>query len=310
MLSGEYSVLGGGRSLAFTVDKRLQVSVETQALGVSVHSELWSEAKNLHLTDTAPENPLLNSVHWAMKNWGIDCCRVEVRSHINVSDGLGSSSAVRLASLAALSRYAGRDDQLWDLARLAWQQQKLQQGFASGYDIASQTCGGLVLFEPDYNNWPGQCQDLGWKRLESIVHVFVGGKGAPTDLVAGSTSQWLKDQGRWDSLNQYADILIDELVAYNDGAANYNSVIEAVANHRRVFEDNLNFPIHIKNDLSSVSGFDKTWSFKTTGAGGEDSILLFGSENEIKDGVKKLKNLGWEKLNTSVSPQGLEIIEG
>lgn len=309
MLAGEYAVLRGARSLALTVNKRLTISIKPASDLVTVHSDIWDEAMQVSASDEAPDNPLLNSIHWGMTHWNIKSADIHVSSEIAISDGLGSSSAVRLGALTALAHFAGQDLPLWDVARLAWTQQREQQGFASGYDFATQSLGGLVILKPDYENWPGLCSNAGWQNLEGFVHIFRGGRGAPTDIVAGSTGQWLRDRDLSSALDLRSEELVDQLLHFNQSGQDAAKLINAIKIHRQLFEENPHFPIAIKRGFQELRGFDQDWTFKTTGAGGEDSILLFGHESDIAPAKAQLKTLGWEKLDANICHDGIKFLE-
>ena len=58
-------------------------------------------------------------------------------------------------------------------------------------------------------------------------------------------------------------------------------LIERTKAHRLILEQMPMFPTQIAKCLEGVEGKDKTWSYKTSGSGGEDALIVIGSLNEI-----------------------------
>ncbi|WP_132317093.1 hypothetical protein [Pseudobacteriovorax antillogorgiicola] len=307
MLAGEYAVLEGSPSLSLAVKKELRCTARLSDFHKTViRSDIWSEPLILdEALSKEPNNPLLDTVRWACKEWSLPPLEITIASDIQVSDGLGSSSAVRLASLAAMAALTGRQEQPWDLARLCWDQQRQEQGFASGYDFVTQVQGGLVAFYPDYSCWPGRVEDHKLRSLIPYIHIFRGGKGAPTGLVAGSTRKWLRERRRMLSLTQRSEQLIQNFIGFSQASVKLPELIQSVKAHREIFEDNPNFPLHLLRALQELKGFDQSWTFKTTGAGGEDSILLIGDTSDLDEARHCLSIFNWQALDTEISAKGM-----
>ena len=60
--------------------------------------------------------------------------------------------------------------------------------------------------------------------------------------------------------------------------------------------------------LESLDGFESDWTFKTTGAGGEDAILLFGKKHIIDAVVERVEALGWRLFDGSFSELGAHLV--
>ena len=305
MLAGEYSVLRGGRSLSFTVDKRLKAFATKCSDKFLIASNLWQDPIDLNQQRVGEPNPLLNTMEWAQQNWSANHAEIRITSQIEISDGLGSSSAVRLASLMALGELLDHSSSGWEIPRLLWSLQKKEQGFASGYDFVTQKTGGLVEFTPDYSQWPGDVTQRKWNKLEDHIHIFRGGAGAPTTTVAFSTSQWLRENGLESELDQKSENLIDQFLYFNRTGFDLAELVGAVRDHRKIFEKTPKFPSHLLRALSELKGFDKEWTFKTTGAGGEDSILLIGSKQAIQEAKSCLSVFQWQELGSPFCREGI-----
>ena len=59
--------------------------------------------------------------------------------------------------------------------------------------------------------------------------------------------------------------------------------------------------------LHNLSGLDRQWSWKTSGAGGEDALLVIGHQQDIAAATACLAELGWQRFAYSVTAQGLHL---
>ncbi len=309
MITGEYSVLQGHPALAVTVDKRLTAQASPRETGFELSTNIWESRHTFPSLNLDSKDIFHSTCAWAQKQWNLNSFAIAVSSDIAVRDGIGSSSALRLACLAALQDLQ-QEPRLSheELAKLAWQRQREQQGFASGYDVATQLVGGLVKFVSD--QWDWSWEKYAWNRLQDVVHIYAGGKGAPTDKVGGSTLSWLQEQDLFLDLITISNHLVTKLVAFNHAGCNFSEIVTLTSQHRNIFIRNLNFPNKVYQALYELPGFDQNWSFKTTGAGGEDSILIIhpGPPDEMIN--HKLAKLGWFPAPFKPDNQGLKSIRG
>lgn len=311
MLAGEYAVLLGEPCLACTVDRYLELSVK--AGSGSVCSELWPEA--LHWPTIPLElrarEPLLQMLAFIDTTTPVAEISVEVRSQLDPAHGLGSSTAVRLAALMAIEAFAkpnkNLDEASTALAKTVWQLQCEQQGFASGYDALTQTVGGLIAWSPTYERWPGPYEKLSSRALARSVHVWIGGRGAPTATVGGAVRRWLAENRLEGALRERSNRLVSALKMYlNDGSA-LDEVCRATRAHRELFLEAPAYPRHVLERLASLDGFDQRWTFKTTGAGGEDALLLIGDQQDLSEAFQSLRSLGWEPLAAAFTDSGATV---
>jgi hypothetical protein len=204
------------------------------------------------------------------------------------------------------------------LAKEAYLLQKKSQARASGYDVATQFVGGLVDFEKGDDDlaWPKVLRvDDGTmqKSLPTLVHLFGGGAGAPTSPVMTSTFSWLEARGKLDALGQANDVLREAFFAAfrtPDDQAAVRHLCAATGAQRRLFADAPSFPRSIADRLSSLPGCDVDWSFKTTGAGGEDALLLLGHRRHLSFAEEALKDLGWHRIDVGFESAGTRVTRG
>jgi hypothetical protein len=339
MLAGEYAVLLGGRTLAVTIDRRLTVTAERrgEGEGIRIASNLWPEPRTLARAavddpdgprkgaNPAAADPLTAAVAFAARHYGLTDLGVTVASDLAVHYGVGSSSALRLSVILALGELAPAEIRLprLDAARYAWLLQREAQSFASGYDVATQLVGGLVEFRnpavrrpmlagpsPDNaDQWPVEItrHERLLEPARELVHPFVGGRGAPTGKVLGETLAWLGQAGRVEALGAASEELVEAF--HGAFAARFDAyaqarLIAAVAQHRQIFAGSPHDPTGLHAALSRLPDFDETWTFKTTGAGGEDAILLVGEPSAVAVATDTLYRMGWDRLRARFAADG------
>lgn len=323
MLFGEYSVLWGQECLAFSLDRFMTIDASrTEAKSVVIESDLWSELLELERGRPIPAfaegHLIVPLIVRLQKQFSLTGLRLKISSGWDISDGLGSSSALSLGvclAAASLSRPEIRDLKadfpgvLWDCARIAWENQVQQQGFASGYDIACQLMGGLMGFSFTKEQWPATVTAYKHRKLSDYVQVFSGGRGAPTKGVGSKTIAWIEQ-------NQLKLKFIDLMNAAKDSflkvlsneASNLEQIaIAKIAELRSILLPSPFFPLQLEDALKTCRGFDRDFTYKTTGAGGEDAIILFGTPKHTEEARHKLASLGWHQLDINFPCHGASI---
>ncbi len=313
MLSGEYVVLRGEPCLAATVSETMTVTVRSAAIGFTVRSDLWSEEECFtDATIHVPTNPFSQAVCLAAREFGLAGADVHADAGIALTAGFGSSSALRLGVIFGL--YALAYDELpdpakqWELARLALALQRDQQRWASGYDFATQLHGGLVRLSFKDQHWPGACMALELGRCDWL-HIMIGPTGNKTALTVDETMTWLCDRERWSKLVIAMNELTEEwsklFGQYSDHGL--KRLIHCVAAARLALKGSPAFPSELVAILEQVEGCDESWSFKTSGAGGQDALILVGAAEAVAPARIALDQFGWRLAPQSLTASRLTM---
>jgi mevalonate kinase len=321
LLAGEYAVLDGHPALSIAVDRYLTVTLtETKNHGWILASDLWPEPRALNQAspqDIANE-ALLQVADFAQHHFALPHMRCQITSELDIRFGLGSSTALRLGVLlaaTALKQNWRTLDEVTTLeaAALAFRMQRVQQSFASGYDVLTQALGGVILWTPDYQNWPGSfLKKLNPNALAPYLQIYVGGAGAPTGTVGGSVRMALQESGQQRDYYEASNHIIRswlQLLEQQDAEA-LSKLCQDIATQRRIFASLPYFPRHLFQTLETLPGFDQNWTAKTTGAGGEDAILLIGSREETQPAAACLAREGWYPLPVHPAEHGASLYSG
>lgn len=269
---------------------------------------------------------------------------ITVDKALAISYGLGSSSALTLACFAGIAALQGsrepatghgahaREEQLKAAFQLVARSNRAGEPLASGYDLLTQAEGGLILstpFDEQFGRWPFRREKLSPSpALAEQVQIWVGGKGAPTTKIVGGVLANLKlgyepgdtrrnDQlwppgGDWLSFCDLSDRLVEQLVSFLQGDEQRPSLLlmTLVKMHRQHLHSVQ--PVEFQpllEDLAAIPGCDENFTFKTTGAGGEDALLLIGPSAELKKPGELLSEQGWYRLPGKPTGRGLTIEE-
>jgi mevalonate kinase len=314
MLAGEYSVLNGEKALAATIDAFLTATLE-KAESLELRSNLWDKQKNYgHVSELISKDPYESCVARALAENPFKPFSLNVNSELQIRFGVGSSSALRLACTHVISNFIEPQSDKWKSATLSLLEQRQFQKRASGYDIATQVQGGIVEFHPvnrvKVNEQSFRALDFPAERLNSFIRPMVGPTGSPTGDLMEKTLHWLEKENRFADLDRRNRNLIDAFHKYfeSDSIDTQSDLLTAVGRIRKFFVGSPNYPEWM-NESHNLPGIDKTWSFKMTGAGGEDAVLLVGDPEKRSVGEKFFESKGWSPLPFKFSSQGLTLSE-
>ena len=306
MLAGEYAVMAGMPCIAAATSLTMKVSVAASpSRRLRLVSELWPVAREYDSLAELGDSPFEQAVAAGLSEY--HALEVVVISDLKVSYGVGSSSALRLGVLVAISSFlkecvpsaAG----VWQSAHLAWQIQRGAQGKASGYDVATQVAGGWVVYEVPQ----GDMNQNAAKPVSGRPHdvkVLVGGKGEPTAPRVGSTFAQIMAHPDGEAFLDASRALV---ALWSGPETGLNELVKEVARHRKFLEAFDLVPLRVSRALTDLAGVDEAWSYKTTGAGGEDAILLVGNDQALAAPLARMAELGWHEIPSLLSGTGLNV---
>lgn len=312
MLSGEYAVLLGAEALAFTLDTFLDVYVsvsDDECFHIS--SQFWNRElvfKNFEDEVLKPyQGPLLKALQRAQEIYKNPPLMINIPYSFDKTAGVGSSSAVILASCLASSLYVSEFSKE-ECCELSWKIQRSLQGQASGYDVFTQAYGGLVSYRMN------ECHkiksvEIDEANFRDYIHIYAGGKGSSTQTLLQDCLAYIEKEKIHESLLKVSEELTQCLKYFLQKGRDFDSVLKSVDNHSNLLSAFPHAPRDLCECLKNLDGYGETWTFKTTGAGGEDSLLFLGRESDLKEAKKYMQDRGWYPLLANFSTQGLTVEE-
>lgn len=155
MLYGEHAVVYGGPCIVTAVDLRVRASVRLRRDSrISVRTPMLSEPFTTDVDEvmrgTSPPPAALFVVAALRAYWReATPCGLDLHTHADFSHsyGLGSSSAVTVATVKALGEAAGCPLDAQQVFRLSYTAVlDAQRGIGSGYDVAAASFGGTLYY--------------------------------------------------------------------------------------------------------------------------------------------------------------------
>jgi len=182
MLFGEHAVLKGAAAIVASIDKRLLVGIRSRQDDlIKVNSSPFGlyETSLAKLSIEKPYTFLLAALIRLKGHFsgGLD---IEIESEISSDIGLGSSSAITVALIRALTQLLTIDMSLEEMHQLAYQVVNDVQEYGSGADLAASLFGGVIYYrrepltiEPLNHLFPLKVLYSGYKTPTQKVIRFV-----------------------------------------------------------------------------------------------------------------------------------------
>ncbi len=140
ILFGEHAVVYGEPSLVAAIDKRVRVKVARASNKTRIRS-------NLSVKDDY--RYVKKAVELVFDNLSKKChLDIDIKSEIPVAAGLGSSAAVSVATILAVSKLLDGELTKKEIAELGHRTELYVQGAASPTDTAIATYGGVLYVQP------------------------------------------------------------------------------------------------------------------------------------------------------------------
>jgi mevalonate kinase len=257
-LVGEHAVVYDEPALLLAVDRRATVAVEDadeDDLPDSAYVREAVERTRLYADETTP-------------------VRVEVSSDIPVGAGLGSSAAVSVATLHAVSRQFGAPMEPQEVADEAYAVERAVQGKASPADTYTSATGGYVVVDGDER----RTVDAPDARF---VVGYDGGSAPTGEMVDGVARLVDRNPVASDIVSAVGDLSHDAVESLESGDL---EVVAALMDMNQGLLDALGVS---SSSLSRMvwSARDAGASAKLTGAGGAGCVLAYPATDEAQEAV-------------------------
>ena len=180
-LMGEHAVVYGKPSLLTAVNLRLYVSVE--------------DSTKLEITSTEPIGYIehaLSVVSRELRIEKVPPLKITVRSQIPAGFHLGSSAAVAVATVGALSYFLKKVWNPTTINQIAYEVEKKMHGNPSGGDNTTVTMGGFIWFRKELEFLKSIWQ-LPLKLPDTLNHFFLINTGRPKETT-GEMVAYLKSK--------------------------------------------------------------------------------------------------------------------
>ncbi len=148
IITGEHFVVHGALALAIALDKTVKVGARIIESNHEVISKTFGSQFKIRGLEAKRNFPALKTIERTLSFLGSnEKVSITIESEIPNASGLGSSSAVAVATVAAIMRLHGKDIDRQVLFDLAMEGEMVIHGNPSGVDVAVAIYGGAILFK-------------------------------------------------------------------------------------------------------------------------------------------------------------------
>lgn len=298
MLMGEHAVLRHQPALCAALDQRLTVTLlpqETDRIRIqSILGHYDSTRDDLKvqppfefvLTIIKQLEPLLPS--------GFD---LHITSQFSSTVGFGSSSAVTVATLAALSEWLKLPTDPMSIFETARGVIQNVQGVGSGADVAASTFGGIVFYEME----PAKVEPIELEKLPAIQLIYSGSKMRTAFVVENINQRYQESPEALHEL--FLDIGDCVHQAKDALLMNDMDTFHGLVNKHRALMTKMGL-----NNQPIDSIFESLGDHpaKISGSGLGDCVIAFG-ETEGFPRNDEQAQLGIKSINAKLARRGLTI---
>jgi len=308
MLFGEHGVVYGGACIVTAVDIRYTVELsEIRERKAVIQTAEATHEVGLDQIAAAPYEKntafVLSAVKTFYKRHGISQRGVRISTDgPALSYGLGSSSAITVATIHALLNYFGHKPSQREVFELAYEAVLDVQGVASGFDVASAVFGGTIY----YANKGAVIEPIESLQMPLIL-AYTGSK-VPTTNYIKSVAELRQRQGNlidgiFDLMNAIAAQAKTHIQKNNWRAAGeLANINQGLLDALGVNTVPLMSPIFAAREGGA-------WGAKLSGAGGGDCMFAIAAEEQRKQVADAINRSGAKVLSLPLNVEGVKLIQ-
>ncbi|MGI8420082.1 MAG: mevalonate kinase [Candidatus Levyibacteriota bacterium] len=310
LLLGDHAVVYNRPCLVTAVGQRMQatvslvdehtLSLEAPEVGIYGYRKALKDLGG----DTIPKNVqfIENVVHNFNKRYPLSKgVIIRTKSDFSSTFGFGSSSAVTVCVLKAISQLCGQRLDNKSLFKLAYQTILDVQGVGSGFDIAAAIYGGILYFVGGGE----KIEQLSVKKISLIVG-YSGVKADTPSLVRSVAAQMKTAPALYQQLFDSSTYCVEEgrkSIVDRDFESfgrmmNYN---EGLLASMGVETGMLSAMIYVARDAGAYGA-------KLSGAGGGDCMIAVAPPEKVSDVKAAITKVGGQIIEVTTNVQGVLLV--
>jgi len=289
LLLGDYAVVYNNPCLMTAADKRIYVELD-----------IINSANDEIITPQVKDNKfVLEAISYFKNKFSIkENIYIKTYGDFSHKVGLGSSSAVTVATLEGLNQLFNKNltkKQLFDMSYLVV---RSIQGVGSGFDIAAAVYGGTQYFVTG----GAMIEKISIQKLPLVVG-YSGIKADTPSYVRKVAEEFKHKQEELKNIFLSIVSLVEEA---REGLENsdFNKVGICMSQNHKLLQK-LGVSIPKLDAMVEVALSAGAWGAKLSGAGGGDCMIALVSE-EKRDEVKQaIESVGGEIINVELNAKGV-----
>lgn len=290
LLMGDHAVVYGGPCLVTAISERMTV-----AISPSIDDQL-----HLITPGVSDTRFLTAALRVAESSWHVTLpmLTIETSSSFSGNYGLGSSAAVTVAALFALSEYTGKKINEKELFRLAYRVILDVQKVGSGFDVASAVWGGTIWYEHlGKNIIPVESRDM------PLVVGFTGIKANTPTIVSDVAKKYETQKEKVTRIFSAIEKLVfDAKEKIVDG--DWERVGKLMDFNQEYLRD-LGVSSEKLESLILAAKQAGAWGAKLSGAGGGDCMISLASPAKKEQVEKAIELAGGQVIHITPDASGV-----
>lgn len=308
MLFGEHAVVHNRPCIVTAVNQRMQVKA-----GFNGENELLVNAPQLGIRNykvtinnlCSQEMPKqVSFVEAAVKkfyqNYGLKKgLNITTKCQFSHTYGFGSSSAITIATIKALSLLYQINISEKEIFNLSYKAVLEIQGVGSGFDLAAALWGGTLYYEKGAK----KVEKINLKSLPIIV--CYSGVKADTPTLVRQVEELKRKQPK--KVNQ----LFNNMAEISNQAKNLLKKeqwkeLSVLMNKNQKLLEKIGVSTSLLEKLINSALKAGAWGAKLSGAGGGDNIIALSPPNKTEQVKKELIKAGGQIMNVKLNAQGVK----
>ncbi len=300
IITGEHFVVHDSYALAAAIDRG--ATVETR-----YHDSVEILSKNLGLKASYPDKvhpalaPVVESVAATLKFLGIRRgVKLVIHSELPTGSGLGSSSAVAVASISSLFGLAGEQPDSRKVVDLAMISERMVHGNPSGIDPTVSAYGGVLLFQK------GKSPELlKIKRPVEFVVAYSGIERKTSRLIDKVSKMRASFPNIFKSLSSSSTTL--SRIAGSSIASADLTTLGSILNFYHMILSRIGASTKVLDSMVETALSSSCLGAKLTGAGGGGCIIALPKPSSSKEVLTNLSKISKEAFVVRVPVEGVRV---
>jgi mevalonate kinase len=290
MLLGDYSVVYNNPCLVTAVDKRLYVEADI----------ISAETDEIVTPQVKESRFVLETIAYFKNMYSIrESIRIKTQGDFSHQVGLGSSSAVTVATLYALSQLFKKNLSKRQLFDMCYSIVLSIQGVGSGFDIAAAVYGGTQY----YVTGGKVIQPVNVSHLPLVVGY--SGIKADTPFYIRKVAEAFKHRGTELNAIFTSITTLVEKAKIELESNNFQAVGECMTQNHSLLQK-LGVSIPKLDEMVGAANAAGAWGAKLSGAGGGDCMIALVGEEKRDEVVHAIEKAGGEIIHVGLHAQGVQ----
>lgn len=289
LLLGDYAVVYGHPCIVTAVDKRLYVEA----------SIIDAQEDSINTPQVKESRFVLETIAYMKEHFNLlKSIEINTKGDFSHQVGLGSSSAVTVATVEAINQLFELHLTKKDIFTISYKINLLIQGVGSGFDIAAATYGKTIR----YIKGGSELQELSLPSLPLVVG-YSGIKADTPYYIRKVAEAFRQRQSELDKLFTSMHLLVDKVTI-----ALQNSDFQTAGNclnegHTILQKLGVSIP---KLDAMVNSALNAgAWGAKLSGAGGGDCMIALVPPDKTQKVKDAIKSVGGEIIMVGLQADGV-----